>query len=110
MIATLLQAICVLFTANKWVVYILDEGVGHNIGLTGLCVVTFSTTNSTFNVNNYYTKKHLLTWHRDDIRVSGCIDSLVFVEVDKTCNGGPGLLWMQHPSPQSMTLQEELNW
>ena len=96
-------------TDNKWVVYILDEGVGHNIGLIGLCVVVLSTTKSTFNIYNFYTKEHLLRWHRDGIRVSGCIDSLVFLEADKMCCGGPGLLWMQHPAPQSMTLQEQLN-
>ena len=89
--------------------YILDEGVGHTIGLTGLCIVVLSTVKSTFNVYSFYTKKHLLTWYRDDMRVSGCIDSLVFVEINKTCSGGPGLLWMQHPTPQSMTLQEQLN-
>ena len=98
-----------VFTANVWIVYVLDEGVGHKIGLAGLCIVTLSSTRSTFNVYDFYNHKHLLAWHRDNLRVSGCIDSLVFLEADITCFGGAGLLWMQHPIPNSMTLEKQLN-
>ena len=100
-----------VFTAIKWVVHIVDEGVGHNIGFTGLCIVTISNSRSTFSVSSFYTGKCFLTWHRDDLktRLSGCIESLIFLEADKMCYGGPGLLWMQHPSPNSMTLQKQLN-
>ena len=99
------------FTASKWVVHILDEGVGHNIGLTGLCIVTISNSKSTFSISSFYTGKLFLIWHRDDLktRLSGCIESLIFLEADETCYGGPGLLWMQHPTPKSMILQKQLN-
>lgn len=103
-----------LFTASsnsKWVVYILDDGIGHNLGLTGLCIATFSNTKSTFNVYGFYNGKYLciLTWHRAEIKLSGCVNSLVFLEASGTCHGGPGLLWMQLPVSQSMTLEGQLN-
>ena len=88
---------------------ILDEGVGHNVGLNGLYIVTMSNSKSTFSISDYHTGKCLLTWHRNQIKLPGCIKSLVFFEVDKTCCGGPGLLWIQHPMPQAMKLQEQLN-
>ena len=92
---------------NNWVVYILGEGIGGVTGITGLHVVTIC--DSTINICNFHTDKHLLTWHRDSIRLSGCIESLVFLEVNEASYGGPGLLWMQHPMPQAVTLQQHLH-
>ena len=88
-------------------VYILSEGIGSVTGHTGLHVVTVC--DSTFNVYDFHTDKHLLAWHRDDLQLSGCIESLVFLEVNEKCPGGPGVLWMQHPMPQAVTLQQHLH-
>ena len=70
----------------------------------GLCI--FSLCNDT---SMFHTGKHLLSWHRDGIKRSGCIESLVFVEATGTCCGGPGLLWMQYPMPESVTLQKHIH-
>ena len=88
-------------------VYILSEGIGDVIGFIGLHVVTIC--DSTFNIYNFHTDKHLIAWHRDKIKLSGCIESLVFLEADETCRGGPGLLWMQNPMPQAITFQQHLH-
>jgi len=92
-----------------WVVHILSEGVGSSIGFTGLQVVNICSNSSTFNIYDVHTNKHLLALHRDEITRSGCIESLVFIEVNERCRGGPGLLWMQHPMPESLTFQQHLH-
>lgn len=100
---------CLFFTANKWVVSILSDGIGGKIELFKLCVVAMCTTNSTFNLYGFYNSQSLLTWKRSGIRSSGCIGSLVFLEVDETCHGGPGLLWMECLISQSLMLQQHIN-
>lgn len=77
--------------------------------LIGLCVISICNSSSTFNIFDFYTGKHLLAWRRDEIKLSGCIESLIFVEAKGTCRGGPGLLWMQHPMPQSAELQKHIH-
>lgn len=99
----------ILATANEWVVHILSEGIGGNLGLIGLCVITICTSNSTFSIYDFYTSKLLLVWNKDEIKRSGCISSLVFLEAKETYCGGPGLLWMQHPTPQSVKLQKHIH-
>ena len=90
-------------------VNILSEGIGGAIKVIGLCVVAICNDTSTFNVLDFYTGKCLLTWHRDGIKRSGCIESLVFVEATGMCRGGPGILWMQYPMPHSVTLQKHIH-
>ena len=87
-------------------VNILREGIGC---IAGLCDVSMCDANSTFNISDHYNGKRLLSWHRDDIGLSGCIDSLIFVEITKTQCGEPGLLWMQHPIPQSTILHKNIH-
>ena len=87
--------------------YILSEGIGDVTGFSGLHVVT--TCDVTLNIYDFHTDKHLLAWHRDNIKLSGCIESLVFLEAAETCCGGPGLLWMQHPMPQAIAFQQHLH-
>lgn len=90
-------------------VNILSEGIGGRRGQIGLCVVSISKSSSTFNVHDFYNGKLLLSWHKDEIRRSGCIESLVFVEALEASSGGPGVLWMQHPIPQSTILQKHIH-
>ena len=75
----------------------------------GLCIISLCNDTSMFNIFDFHTGKHLLSWHRDGIKRSGCIESLVFVEATGTCRGGPGLLWMQYPMPESVTLQRHIH-
>ena len=87
---------------------ILSEGIRSSIGLYKLCVVEMCNSDGTFNIYGFYTGKNLLTWQRDKIKLSGCLESLVFLEVDEACNGEPGLLWMKCPVPQSVMLQKQI--
>jgi len=77
--------------------------------LIGLCVVAICNSSSTFNIYDFYTGKRLLEWRSDEIIRSGCIESLIFIEAKDTCREGPGLLWIQHPTPQSVTLQQHIH-
>ena len=75
----------------------------------GLCIISICNNTSTFSILDFHSRRHLLAWHRDGMKRSGCIESLVFVEATGTCHGGPGLLWMQYPMPQSATLQKHIH-
>lgn len=86
-----------LSLAGIWTVYFISEGVAQTLNFTGLHVVTISATNLTFNIYDFYNGKHLLAWEHCSIRKSGCVGPLVFLEVGKSCHGGPGVLWMFHP-------------
>ena len=73
--------------------YIINEDVGKKLGYEGLHVIAIRR-NSTMNIHNFYSGKHLLSWDRDKLRRSHYIGSLVCVEAGRRCFGGPGLLWM----------------
>ena len=108
MIIIVTYNLCTYFTANKWVVTILNKEIRSNIGQCKVCVVEVCNSNGTFNIYGFYSGNKLLTWQRDKVKLSGCIESLVFVEVDKACYGEPTLLWMKCPVPQSVTLQKQI--
>ena len=76
--------------------YIINEDVGKKLGYEGLHIIAIRR-NSTMNIHNFHSGKHLLSWDRDKLRRSGCIGSLVFMEAGRRCYGGPGLLWMYCP-------------
>jgi len=78
------------------VVYIINEGVGNTLGYKGFHIVTTGK-NSTLNILDYDTEVIKVSWTRDKIRRSGCVESLVFVEAGRRCHGGPGMLWMYCP-------------
>ena len=87
-------------------VYILNEGiVKENNNLVGLSVVTIRRSDSTFNVHDFYTGKHLLSWDQAVIIQCGGVESLVFLEAGTRCGSGTGFLWMHHPLHQAMTLR-----
>ena len=89
-------------------VYFINEGVGPTLNFTGLHVVTIRTTNLTFNIYNYYNGKHLLSWQHSHLRRSGSVGPLVFLEIGRRCHGGPGLLWMYHPTDLAAAFRESL--
>ena len=88
---------------------ILDKGIGYTKRIFGLCVVYICNSSSTFNIHDFHNGKHSVCWNRDDIGLSGCLNSLIFVEVKEPWHGGPGLLWMQHPTRQSAALQKQIH-
>ncbi|XP_065898240.1 insulin receptor substrate 1-like isoform X2 [Dysidea avara] len=93
---------------SVWVVYIISEDVGSKLGYEGLHIVAIRR-NSTMNIHNIHSGKHLLAWDRDKLRRSGCIGSLVFMEAGRRCLGGPGLLWMYCPSSVAPKFRECLH-
>ena len=87
---------------------ILNGGIGRGL-INKLCVVAICHRNSTFNIYALDNGEKLLTWHRSGIKLSGYIGSVVFIEVDETCHGGPGCLWMESLIPKSATLQKQIH-
>lgn len=72
------------------------SGIPKKLSYEGLHIIAIRR-NSTMNIHNFHSGKHLLSWDRDKLRRSGCIGSLVFMEAGRRCYGGPGLLWMCCP-------------
>ena len=80
-----------------WIIYLIHEGVGPKLNLEGLHFVTIKSSSSTFNVYNYYNENHILAWEHCNIKETGRAGTLVYLEVDEKCQGGPGVLWMYCP-------------
>jgi len=92
-----------------WVVYILKEGiVESNTTLPGLRAIAIRSSDATVNIHDLETRKQLVGWDRRAVKRSGCIGSLVFMETERRCSEGPGLLWMQLPKSKAMTMQTSL--
>ena len=79
-----------------------------SIGLCKVCVVEICNSDGTINIYGFYNGIKLLTWQRNKIKLSGCLESLIFLEVDEVYNGKAGLLWMKCPVPQSVMLQKQI--
>ena len=102
---------CCIYIGGIWVVYLINEGVGPKLNFTGIHVVNISTTNLTFYipVYNYYNEKQLLAWEHCNIRRSGCIDSLVFLEVGRNCQAEAGMLWVYYPTHLAAQFRKSLH-
>ena len=92
-----------------WVVYFINEGIGPTLHLDGLHFVTIQPTNRTFNIYNFYNEEHLLAWNHCDIRRVGRVGTLVFLEVGRRCQGGPGVLWMYCADHLAAEFRESLD-
>ena len=99
---------CIYYVDDKSIVNIIGEGIGKGL-INKPCAVAMCDRNSTFNIYALDNGKMLLSWHRSGIKLSGYIDSVVFVEVDETCHGGPGCLWMESLIPNSVTFQRQIH-
>ena len=90
--------------------YTLNKGIGCTKRIHGICTVYICNSSSTFNLYDFHGDKRLLCWNRDDIGLSGCINSLVFVEIKETWREEhAGLLWMREPTRQSAALQKQIH-
>ena len=88
-----------------WVVNILGEGIAkNNVTLTGLCVIIICSSDHTINIHSFKNGKKLLSWHRNAIRRSGCVESLVFLKTNHECSEGAGLLWIKPTISQTLAL------
>ena len=92
-----------------WVVYLINQGIAPKLHLEGLHFVTIQPANSSFNIYDFYSRKHLLAWERCNIGRVGRYTSLVFLEVNRSCQGGPGVLWMSYPDYLATQFRESLH-
>ena len=102
-----MHALYLLHVANIWVVFIVDNGVGHDREFRGLHIIDFSTKDqddSNFRVLNVYTEKCQHTWNKSELRICGRIGSLVYVEVVRL-----GLLWMYCPNSSASEVSQHLH-
>jgi len=51
----------------------------------------------------------LVSWERDKMRRTGKTGNLVFIEIGRRCQGGPGLVWMYAGSEEAQALRETLH-
>ena len=98
---------CNYYIAGIWVVYLINHGIGPGLNLNGLRIVAII--NLTFNIYDFYNGEHLLAWEHCNIKGVGHINSLVFLEVGRGCQGGPGVLWMYCPDHLAAEFRESLD-
>ena len=89
--------------------YCVNEGIGPRLNLDGLHFVTIQPSNSTINIYGFHNGKHLLAWEHCNISRTGRVGPLVFLEVDRRCQGGPGVLWMWCPNHLAAKFRESLD-
>ena len=51
----------------------------------------------------------IVSWGRDKLRRTGKTGNLVFVEIGRHCEGGPGLVWLYTGVEQAQSLRETLH-
>ena len=51
----------------------------------------------------------VLSWDRDKMRRTGKTGNLVFIEIGRRCQGGPGLVWMYAGIEEAQALRETLH-
>lgn len=85
---------------SVWPVYILPEEVGQKCGIIGQHVLALRSGKPNISMGqldlisptDYRTP--VVTWDRDKMRRTGKTGLLVFIEIGRRCEGGPGLVWM----------------
>jgi hypothetical protein len=50
----------------------------------------------------------LVTWEANKMRRTGSLGNLVFLEIGRRCEGGPGLLWMYSTPEDSVSFRETI--
>jgi len=83
-----------------WPVYILPEEVGSKLGILGLHVLSLRSGVPNISMGQLDIislsdpRNPVVTWDRDKMRRIGKTGNLVFIEIGRRCQGGPGLIWM----------------
>ena len=87
-------------TDSVWPVYILPEEVGSKSGILGLHILALrsgvpNVSMGQLEIISPSDHTHpVVTWDRDKMRRTGKTGHLVFIEIGRRCEGGPGLVWM----------------
>ena len=85
---------------SVWPVYILPEEVGSKRGILGLHILALrsgipNVSMGQLDIISPTDPSHpVVTWDRDKMRRTGKTGHLVFIEIGRRCEGGPGLVWM----------------
>lgn len=99
---------------SVWPVYILPEEVGSRLSIIGTNVVALrSGGNGIIGHLDIYNpgdpSTPLISWDRDKMRRTGKTGHLVFIEIGRRCQGGPGLVWMYTGFNDAQALRETLH-
>ena len=85
---------------SVWPVYILHEEVGDKCGIIGQHILALrsgvpNVSMGRLDIISPADHNHaVVTWDRDKMRRTGKTGHLVFIEIGRRCEGGPGLVWM----------------
>ena len=82
-----------------WLVYVLAEEVGSRVQALGVHIVTLrSSLNkqspALMSIISPVDSEPIVTWEANKMRRTGSLGNMVFIEVGRRCEGGPGLIWM----------------
>lgn len=83
-----------------WPVYILPEEVGSRCSIIGSHILTMQSrvAGSRLGKLDIYSPADcsdpVISWDHDKIRRTGKLGQLLFIEIGRRCQGGPGLMWM----------------
>lgn len=100
---------------SVWPVYILPEEVGSRCSIIGTNVITLKSGVQDVSIgrldiyNPADPSTPLVSWDRDKMRRTGKTGHLVFIEIGRRCEGGPGLVWMYTGFNDAQALRETLH-
>lgn len=92
---------------SVWLVYVLAEEVGSRVQALGVHYVTLRSSlvkgsPALLSIISPLDSEPIVTWEANKMRRTGSLGNMVFVEIGRRCEGGPGLIWM-YACPEDMT-------
>lgn len=99
---------------SVWGVYVLPEEVGSRIKALGINTLALRNSkpgkaSGCLNIINPTDPNFpIVSWDPSKIRRVGCFSNLVFIEIGRHCQGGPGLLWLRTGSRETSALLQTL--
>ena len=100
---------------SAWAVYIMPEEVGSRCNMLGVHILLLrggilnQSVGQLQIVSPSDSGKPIVAWDRDKMRRTGKTGNLVFIEIGRRCQGGPGLVWMYAGLEEAHPLRETLH-
>ena len=100
---------------SAWAVYIMPEEVGSRCQMIGRLILLLKGNVPNQSVGKLEiisptdTGRPIVSWDRDKMRRTGKTGNLVFIEIGRRCQGGPGLVWMYAGFEEAHPLRETLH-
>jgi hypothetical protein len=100
---------------SAWAVYIMPEEVGSRCNMLGVHILLLrggilnQSVGQLQIVSPSDAGKPIVAWDRDKMRRTGKTGNLVFIEIGRRCQGGPGLVWMYAGFEEAHPLRETLH-